>query len=97
MLWRIYFRGGSYPATWNQMRYYGPVRSARFDHHLDPPGVQERGILHAAAGDDAIATCLAEVFQDTRMLMEGVEVEERREWWLEVVLDERSARDLSSP
>ncbi len=67
-LWRIYFRGGSYPATWDQMRYYGPVGSARFDHHLDPPKVQDRGILYAATGDDAIATCVAEVFQDTRLV-----------------------------
>jgi RES domain len=67
-LWRIYFRDGSYPTTWDRMRYYGPVRSARFDHHLDPPGVQDRGILYAATGDDAIATCLAEVFQDTRLV-----------------------------
>ena len=67
-LWRIYFRNGSYPTTWERMRYYGPVRSARFDHHLDPPGVQDRGIHYAAAGDDAIATCLAEVFQDTRLV-----------------------------
>jgi len=67
-LWRIYFRDGIYPTTWDRMRYYGPVSSARFDHHLDPPGVQDRGILYAAAGDDAIATCLAEVFQDTRLV-----------------------------
>jgi len=67
-LWRIYFRDGSYPTTWDRMRYYGPVRGARFDHHLDPPGVQDRGILYAATGDDAIATCLAEVFQDTRLV-----------------------------
>jgi hypothetical protein len=67
-LWRIYFRDGNYPTTWDRMRYYGPVSSARFDHHLDPPGVQERGILYAAAGDDAIATCLAEFFQDTRLV-----------------------------
>ncbi len=67
-LWRIYFRDGSYPATWDQMRYYGPVGSARFDHQLDPPRAQDRGILYAATGDDAIATCLAEVFQDTRLV-----------------------------
>ncbi len=67
-LWRIYFRGGSHPATWDQMRYYGPFGSARFDHHLDPPRVQDRGILYAATGDDAIATCVAEVFQDTRLV-----------------------------
>ena len=67
-LWRIYFRDGRYPATWDQMRCYGPIGSARFDHHLDPPSVQDRGILYAAAGNDAIATCLAEVFQDTRFV-----------------------------
>jgi hypothetical protein len=67
-LWQIYFRDGSYPATWDQMRCYGPIGSARFDHHLDPPSVQDRGILYAAAGNDAIATCLAEVFQDTRFV-----------------------------
>jgi hypothetical protein len=68
MLWRIYFRSGSHPATWDQMRYYGPRESARFDHHLDLPRVQDRGILYAATGDDAIATCVAEVFQDTRLV-----------------------------
>ncbi len=67
-LWRIYFRGGSHPATWDQMRDYGSLMSARFDHHLDPPKVQDRGILYAATGDDAIATCVAEVFQDTRLV-----------------------------
>ena len=67
-LWRIYFRAGNYPATWDQMRYYGPLGSARFDHHLDPPRTQDRGILYAAVGDDAIATCVAEVFQDTRLV-----------------------------
>jgi hypothetical protein len=67
-LWRIYFRSGSHPDTWDQMRYYGPLGSARFDHHLDPPKVQDRGILYAATGDDAIATCVAEVFQDTRLV-----------------------------
>ncbi len=67
-LWRIYFRGGDYPAVWDQMRYYGPRGSARFDHHLDPPRAQDRGILYAATGDDAIATCVAEVFQDTRLV-----------------------------
>jgi len=67
-LWRIYFRDGSYPTTWERMRYYGPVRSSRFDHHLDPAGLQDRGILYAATGDNAIATCLAEVFQDTRLV-----------------------------
>ena len=30
--------------------------------------MQDRGVLYAVAGDDAIATCLAEVFQDTRLV-----------------------------
>lgn len=47
------------------MRRYGPVASARFDHHLEPAGEQERGILYAAA---APATCLAEVFQARRLI-----------------------------
>ena len=67
-LWRIYFRGGSFPAGWDRLRYDGPISSARFDHHLDPPGVQDRGILYAATGNDAIATCVAERFQDTRLV-----------------------------
>ena len=90
--WRIYFRDGKYPSTWDQMRHYGPVGSARFDHHLDPPRAQERGILYAAPGDDAIATCLAEVFQDTRL------VDTRRnEPWLAAftLMEDVSLLDLS--
>ncbi len=67
-LWRIYFRGGSNPSMWDQMRDYGPIGGARFDHHLDPPRAQDRGILYAATGNDAVATCVAEVFQDTRLV-----------------------------
>jgi hypothetical protein len=91
-LWRIYFRDGKYPSTWDQMRHYGPVGNARFDHHLDPPRAQDRGILYAATGDDAIATCLAEVFQDTRL------VDTRRnEPWLAAftLLEDVSLIDLS--
>jgi hypothetical protein len=91
-LWRIYFRDGSYPATWDQMRYYGPVEGARFDHHLDPPSVQDRGILYAATGYDAIATCLAEVFQDTRLIDTR-----RNEPWLAAftLMEDVSLLDLS--
>ena len=64
-LWRLYFRAGRHPATWNEFRRYGPVRSARFDHHLPPPRVQERATLYAAV---AGPTCIAEVFQDTRTI-----------------------------
>ena len=66
--------------------------STRFDHPLDPPMAQDRGILYAATGDDAIATCLAEVFQDTRL------VDTRRnEPWLAAftLMEDVSLLDLS--
>ncbi len=64
-LWRLYFRGGAHPASWHTFRAYGPVRSARLDHHLPPPRVQENAILYAAG---AGPTCLAEVFQEGRLI-----------------------------
>lgn len=67
-LWRVYFREGRYPGAWNGFRSFGPVRNARFDHHEEPPGVRERKILYAATGPRAVTTCLAEVFQDTRII-----------------------------
>ena len=73
-LWRIYFRSGPYPSDWNVLRYYGPTRS-RFDHHLLPPRVQERGILYASAEEGP--ACFAEVFQDSRVIDRA-----RNEPWL---------------
>ncbi|MSP59410.1 MAG: RES domain-containing protein [Myxococcales bacterium] len=63
-LWRIYFRGGPFPARWNTLREFGPTAS-RFDHHLPPARTQERAILYAALHGP---TCVAEVFQDTRLV-----------------------------
>ena len=51
--------------VWNQLRSHGPVASGRFDHHEPPPRTQQRAILYAAAEGP---TCLAEVFQDTRVV-----------------------------
>jgi hypothetical protein len=65
VIWRIYAQGGPHPTTWNQFRAWGPT-SARFDHHLPPPGLQDREILYGAIGADAAATTIAEVFQETR-------------------------------
>jgi len=70
MLWRIYFRSGDHPGRWDGMRAFGPLPDARFDHHAKPQRVQERGIL-GATGDEAIATCIAEVFQDGRLVDTG--------------------------
>ena len=63
-LWRIYFRGGPHPTTWNQFRKYGPTNS-RFDHHTTPKRVQQRAITYLA---EKGPTCLAEVYQDTRTI-----------------------------
>jgi hypothetical protein len=63
-LWRLYFAGGPHPSAWNGFRFYGPT-AARFDHHHDPPHMQERGVLYAAANP---TTCLAESFQATRVI-----------------------------
>ncbi len=73
-LWRVYFRGGKHPMAWNQFRSHGPVAGARFDHHGAQPNQQRRGILYAAVG---IPTCLAEVFQATRVIDRH-----RRDPWL---------------
>jgi hypothetical protein len=64
-LWRLYARGGPHGGAWNQFRSFGPLTTARFDHHLPPPHVQERAILYAALHGP---TCIAEVFQDTRVI-----------------------------
>ncbi len=72
-LWRIYFLGGNHPVRWNGFRFYGPLPSARFDHHLSPAQPQQRGILYAAT---SIVTCLAEVFQETHV----VDISSRDPW-----------------
>jgi hypothetical protein len=66
-LWRIYFAGGAYPGSWNAFRFFGPT-PARFDHQVPPAGPSPRGILYAAGGPYAVTTCLAEVFQQTRVI-----------------------------
>jgi RES domain-containing protein len=63
-LFRVYFRESRHPSTWNAFRFFGPA-SARFDHHEEPPHVQERGILYAATHPLA---ALAEVFQAGRLI-----------------------------
>ncbi len=62
--WRIYSAGGRYPTAWNGFRFFGPT-TCRFDHHDPPAATQAKGILYAA--DDPV-TCLAEVFQATRLI-----------------------------
>ena len=63
-LWRVYFRSGPHPTTWNNFRKYGPTNS-RFDHQTHPKRVQQRAIIYLAEDGP---TCIAEVFQDTRTI-----------------------------
>ena len=63
-VWRIYFRR-PHGARWSTFRHFGPTGS-RFDHHLPPPRMSpDRAILYGAA---EYPTCLAEFFQDTRLV-----------------------------
>lgn len=66
---RMYFAGGRHPVAWNDFRHWGPVPSARFDHHLlnavGKPELQDRGVMYL--GERGI-TCLAEVFQLNRVI-----------------------------
>ena len=65
VIWRVYHRGGLHPTNWRDFRYVGPI-DARFDHHDgDEPARQDRAVLYGA---DHPATCLAEVFQKTRVI-----------------------------
>lgn len=73
VLWRIYYRGGSYPTAWNRFRQWGPLPTARFDHHESPARRQTRGILYGAS---RVYTCFAEVFQETRT----IERSRKRPW-----------------
>jgi len=63
-LFRVYFRASRHPTAWNAFRSFGPV-NARFDHHDEPPHLQEHGILYAATHPRA---ALAEVFQAGRLI-----------------------------
>lgn len=71
LLVHIYPAAGEHSLRWDQFRRYGPTR-ARFDHHPEgDPAVHPHhgtwyGGLERPGGKLAIATAVAEVFQDTR-------------------------------
>jgi RES domain len=65
VLWRVYFAGGGHPSSWGEFRDFGPVKAARFDHHVPPPRRQDRAILYAA---EQGPTCFAEAFQAARVI-----------------------------
>lgn len=68
---RIHFASGPYPGAWSRFRHFGPTAS-RFDPHLPDteggPSHQQRGVLYAACGAEAVPTALAEVFQTQRLI-----------------------------
>ncbi len=64
--WRVYAAGGEFPSAWNQLRNFGPLSAARFDHQLPPPHVDEaRAVCYLA---DLPHACFAECFQDGRTI-----------------------------
>ncbi len=64
VLWRAHRCAGEHVVPWHQLRYWGPT-GARFDPQPPPPGPSERGVGYTALD---VATCLAEVFQQTRVI-----------------------------
>ncbi|MDQ6783369.1 MAG: RES family NAD+ phosphorylase [Actinomycetota bacterium] len=64
-LWRVHPTLGDHVVAWDELRYWGPAETMRFDPHLPPPRVQDRGVLYAGL---AIPDVLAEVYQQTRVV-----------------------------
>jgi hypothetical protein len=63
-LWRVHTSRGPHALPWNEPRRYGP--KSRFDPHPPPVGdSSDVGVLYTAT---TLATCLAEVFQHTRVV-----------------------------
>lgn len=64
-LTRVYF-AGRHAGTWHGFRTWGPAATARFDHHIPPPGSGvDRGVIYVG-GDPR--TAIVEAFQRTRAI-----------------------------
>lgn len=66
VLWRIHSTCGDHVIPWNALRTFGPVVSARWDPHPEPPG--DYTPLGAAYLGYKQLTCVAEVFQTGRFV-----------------------------
>ncbi|MCL2781018.1 MAG: RES family NAD+ phosphorylase [Actinomycetia bacterium] len=64
VLWRVHRTVGAHVVAWNQLRFWGPSE-ARFDPQCPPPRFQASGVAYTALD---LPTCLAEVFQDRRVI-----------------------------
>jgi hypothetical protein len=65
VLWRVHRTSGDHVVPWNQLHYWGPATTTRFDPHEPPAHVQGRGVSYTAL---TVPTALAEVFQRTRVI-----------------------------
>jgi hypothetical protein len=65
VLWRIHRTSGDHVVPWNQLRYWGPSATMRFDPHEPLPHAQDRGVSYTAL---TVPTALAEVFQQRRVI-----------------------------
>lgn len=65
VLWRVHRTSGTHVVAWNQLRYWGPSSTMRFEPHDPPAHVQDRSVSYAAL---TVPTALAEVFQQTRLI-----------------------------
>jgi hypothetical protein len=75
VLWRVYRAGGRHPVVWSRFRSFGPLATARFDHH-PPPALEDPdlAILYAALD---VTGAVAEAFQVSRTIDRS-----RQEPWL---------------
>lgn len=65
VLWRVHRASGEHIVPWNELRYWGPSPTMRFDPHQPPSRMQNRGVGYAAL---TVPTALAEVFQQRRVI-----------------------------
>jgi hypothetical protein len=69
LLWRVYHRGGPYPATWARFRTNGPLATGRFDHHPEPAAGPSSGAPAVLYVGQRGPACVAEAFQSNRTIM----------------------------
>jgi hypothetical protein len=65
VLWRVHRTSGDHVVPWNQLRYWGPSTTMRFDPQEPPARTQVRGVSYTAL---TVPTALAEVFQQRRVI-----------------------------
>jgi hypothetical protein len=77
-VWRVHQLLGPHPTSWDELRRYGPLTSARFDPHPEPPGTRPTGVVYLASD---VPTALAEVYQETRVVQRGFRGAQLTAWF----------------